>query len=398
MTETPPPRPSGAGETALAVLLLALAAALPFVHALDLAVAPWVEAVRTCAGQRLFVGVSAWTRPVGFGLLVLVLGVRLARGASARAVVPTALAALLAGTLLVDVMKGAVDRPRPDAENLSWVGGAYPSGHVGNTVLCALVVVCLWRGAVGRRFGAGWLLALGAAVVVGTARVYTEHHSTCDVVGTTALVSGFAVLALAHPRPWVRAATIGAAAALSAGAFGATLAGWHLWIDGGVPTGRRLAAVELATALGRGALRGAWRAEVKGDVRRGVWLWAPAATIALGPAPGRVAAVRVVLRPRVRDAAHACSRLRVELNGAPLGQRLLHLGWRGYTFPVAGHWRGDGKDVLGVSVTPEGEGANGLDPPFAAFRTVTLHAAGGRGVALIRRSSGAAPPPRRGPA
>src|SRR5581483_9662287 len=205
VTETPPPRPSGAGETALAVLLLALAAALPFVHALDLAVAPWVEAVRTCAGQRLFVGVSAWTRPVGFGLLVLVLGVRLARGASARAVVPTALAALLAGTLLVDVMKGAVDRPRPDAENLSWVGGAYPSGHVGNTVLCALVVVCLWRGAVGRRFGAGWLLALGAAVVVGTARVYTEHHSTCDVVGTTALVSGFAVLALAHPRPWVRA-------------------------------------------------------------------------------------------------------------------------------------------------------------------------------------------------
>lgn len=375
------PRPSGAAETALAILLLAAAAALPFVHVLDAAVTPWVEGVRTCAGQRVFSVVSDWTRPVGFGLVLLVLARRVLRDRRARwRGMPTALGALLVGTFLIEVVKRAVDRPRPDASDLWHPGAAYPSGHVGNAVLCALVVVCLWRGAVGRGFGRGWLLVLATVLVVGTARVYTGRHWTTDVLGTAALMSGFGVLALAHPRPPVRVTTLVLTGVLVAVVFGATLRGWHVEIAGGVPLAEPpLATLDFTTVLARDRLRGTWRAEIPGDVQRGVWLWSPSGTLALDVPGGPVDAVRVVLWPRPVARRGACSRLRVALNGVPLGERLLHGGWRGYAFPVAGHWHAGGENVLELSVVPIGRDARGTAPPFAAFREVTVHAPFRRG-------------------
>ena len=386
MSAAPAPRASGAAETALAVVLLTIAAVAPFVHALDLAVAPHLETIRTCAGHRVFVAISDWTRPVGFGVVLAAVASRLLVGPATRwRGVPESLATLLVGVLLIEAIKRAVDRPRPGAESLTSAGAAFPSGHVGNAVLCALVVVCLWRGGVERRFGAGWLLAIAAAVVVGMARVYTQHHWTSDVVGTAALVSGFALLALAHPRPGVRRATLVATGLVTAALFAATARGWHVEVDGGIPLVRPpLAQVDFTAALAGDRLRGVWRPEAPGDVRRGVWLWSPTGALALDPVAGPVGDLRLVLWPRSNDRGDACARLRVELNGALLGERLLHAGWRAYVFPVAGHWREE-ENVLAVSVVPIG-GATEAAPPFAAFRELTLHAPWPDGRSLRRGS------------
>jgi undecaprenyl-diphosphatase len=85
---------------------------------------------------------------------------------------------------LVNVTKGALDRPRPPHPLTGSVGAAYPSGHAAySTFYVALAVIAarVLPGAVSR---AGLVLAaIALAVVIGASRVYLQVHWASDVAG-----------------------------------------------------------------------------------------------------------------------------------------------------------------------------------------------------------------------
>jgi membrane-associated phospholipid phosphatase len=109
-------------------------------------------------------------------------------------------AALAAGcglaSLSVQIVKGAVDRPRPPSPLVHATGASYPSGHAANSVgwlALAIAVSVLLHGRRSRfaAVAAGLLLMLA----VGFTRVYLRAHYLSDVLGGEALA--IAVYALA---------------------------------------------------------------------------------------------------------------------------------------------------------------------------------------------------------
>jgi hypothetical protein len=62
----------------------------------------------------------------------------------------------------------------------------------------------------------------------------------------------------------------------------------------------------------------------------------------------------------------------VALNGTPLGERLLQLGWRAYPFPVAAELRPEG-NVISLTVRDERPDQRRPQAPRAAFSEMTLH-------------------------
>lgn len=96
--------------------------------------------------------------------------------------------------ITTQIIKGAVDRPRP-GDGLMDVGGyAYPSGHASISVTYLALAVVL-----SRTVPAAWRIALviaGAvlAVAIGLSRVYLRVHYLTDVVGGWAV--GLAVFSL----------------------------------------------------------------------------------------------------------------------------------------------------------------------------------------------------------
>ncbi|MFG3074226.1 phosphatase PAP2 family protein [Streptomyces sp. NPDC048225] len=118
-------------------------------------------------------------------------------------------AACLSGSLLQQVLKAAVDRPRPvwpdpvDSAHYA----AFPSGHAMTaTFVCGLLVWLLHHYGAGRLWRrAGLAVALLSVAGVGVTRVWLGVHWASDVVGgwlLGALVVALAVLVhrRGHPR------------------------------------------------------------------------------------------------------------------------------------------------------------------------------------------------------
>jgi len=107
---------------------------------------------------------------------------------------------LLLGSLLiflsVDVIKAAIDRPRPAGPLVSTSDSAFPSGHAAYSTIWVAMAVVLTRG----RGLAGTATVLTGAVVVaaaiGVSRIYLRAHYWSDVAGGWALGAGiFGLLA-----------------------------------------------------------------------------------------------------------------------------------------------------------------------------------------------------------
>jgi undecaprenyl-diphosphatase len=112
-------------------------------------------------------------------------------------------AALVAGCgvawLSVQIVKGAVDRPRPPAPLVHATGGSYPSGHAANSVgwLALAIAVTMLLPARGARV-AVVLAGLVLMVAVGLTRVYLRAHYLSDVLAGQALaIAIYALAALA---------------------------------------------------------------------------------------------------------------------------------------------------------------------------------------------------------
>ncbi|MEO3758892.1 phosphatase PAP2 family protein [Mycobacterium sp. B14F4] len=99
----------------------------------------------------------------------------------------------LAG-LVTEAAKAAADRPRPDTAFVSALGTAFPSGHALGVLVAVLALLTVAL-PVTRASLRGWLIALGAVVVVGIGigRVILNVHHPSDVLAGWAL--GYAYFA-----------------------------------------------------------------------------------------------------------------------------------------------------------------------------------------------------------
>jgi membrane-associated phospholipid phosphatase len=152
--------------------------------------APWLD---HAAKIVTFLGPLA----VAGTIVVIGAGLLLWNGHRARA------AALVAGVALTwiatQILKAAVDRPRPPAPLVHTTGASFPSGHAANSTgylalaIALLVIIPTRRGRIAAVLVGGALAAL-----VGLSRIYLGAHYLSDVLAGEALaVAGYAVAALA---------------------------------------------------------------------------------------------------------------------------------------------------------------------------------------------------------
>jgi undecaprenyl-diphosphatase len=128
-------------------------------------------------------------------------------------------AAMVLIVLGVDLLKDAIDRPRPIDQLTGTTSPGYPSGHAAYSTVYVWAALIVARGLepkrLGTRIGARTLvliLGIGLAAAVGLSRVYLRVHYLSDVVGGWGLgVSAFAlcgIVAIVAPhlrrRPPVR--------------------------------------------------------------------------------------------------------------------------------------------------------------------------------------------------
>jgi len=118
--------------------------------------------------MHLFSGVGTPATVMG-GLLAIALLDRSAGIATARLSVLT----LIPANLVVEGLKVAIDRQRPDGEHKR-SNASFPSSHAANAVALAAVLSRRWR----RGAAIWWALA----ILVSASRIYLNRHFLSDVV------------------------------------------------------------------------------------------------------------------------------------------------------------------------------------------------------------------------
>ncbi len=153
-------------------LLLALALLGP-VERLDWAVARGVQAARRPALEAPMHGLSSGARPpLVIAGLAVVLAVDVAAGAG-WGTVRAAIVAVAGTNLVVEVVKRAVNRARPDGEHKA-SNASFPSSHAANAFALAWILTARWR-------RLGWVF-FPLAVLVAFSRMYLNRHFLSDVV------------------------------------------------------------------------------------------------------------------------------------------------------------------------------------------------------------------------
>ena len=154
---------------------LALALITPVVQ-VDEQVQRTVQSHRTPVFDRVMqAATDLGRRDLVAGML---LGVAVLDPVAGPAVARLAIVGLAGTNLVVEGVKWAVNRPRPDGEHKR-SNSSFPSSHAANAVCLAWIFARRWP----RLGGAFWLLAL----VVAWSRVYLGRHYLSDVVGGAAI-------------------------------------------------------------------------------------------------------------------------------------------------------------------------------------------------------------------
>ena len=191
---------------AVAVALMALGGGLGWwtsVQAGPLPVDLWWDS--TVSGDRVPALLDAslvldWLGAGVVGVYVIPLGAALALVVSGRRwSAAYLLVALLVSAVLVQVLKHALGRARPDGLLVVVDEGSFPSGHTANAATLAVVAALL--------FTAVWVRVVGAVAVVlmALSRTYLHAHWLSDTLGGVLIGSGVALLlAAAFWRPIAR--------------------------------------------------------------------------------------------------------------------------------------------------------------------------------------------------
>jgi membrane-associated phospholipid phosphatase len=126
-------------------------------------------------------------------VLVGAAAVSIVAGGAARAAAVEAAVALVPVNLVVELLKRATFRVRPDGERKR-NNAAFPSSHAANAFAVATVV--------GRRWRRAGPLAFACASVVGWSRLYLDRHWASDVAAGALLGVSLALLALHAWESW----------------------------------------------------------------------------------------------------------------------------------------------------------------------------------------------------
>lgn len=170
------------------VALLALLLTWPC-QSSDEAVLRAVQAPRSGALHEVARAVSDRSRlalAVGAGVAILA-------GGATRAATLEAALVLVPVNLVVEGLKRATFRARPDGEHRR-SNASFPSSHAANAFAVAAVIARRWR-----RSG---VVALLLAAVVGWSRLYLNRHWPSDVLAGAVLGVGLALLTLLAWRRW----------------------------------------------------------------------------------------------------------------------------------------------------------------------------------------------------
>jgi membrane-associated phospholipid phosphatase len=363
------------GRAALATLAaaLAVAATLRWWLPLDEQVFLWVQFHRSC---RL----DAWAGhvdPMVRGLLAALLIAALARRDWWQPRRFAGLVALfLVGVSVVEVLKTAFERLRPNSTPTMVSGNSFPSGHTTGAAMAAAIAVALIHARNWPRHvrWTAYAIASGCVLLQAAGRLVNGSHWLSDVVGSTLFGIAWVMGAQALrriPRGW--AVGLLAALAVSFLVFD-DLPGIRLRLPSALDENRpSLAAVEFGTTPTGGVLLGEWRegpAEPIGPVS---WALAPDVGVRFraGEATSR-GMLKLTLRPFAERGRHACSRMVMSVNDWSAPEIRLMRGWREYHIVLPPGVLQPGENTVRFQIEPPGRQGS---PPtgLAAFRYLRLY-------------------------
>ncbi len=165
-----------------ASLLLALSLLQPLVS-LDQEVRDRVQHFRRPALERPM----HWLTDCGYPAVVLagLAAIAFIDEAAGLTTARAALVALVPVNLVVEGLKSAVDRPRPDGDRRRR-NSSFPSSHAANAMTLAWML--------SRRWPRGRLPCFGLAGLIAFSRMYLDRHFFTDVVVGSVIGIGFAML------------------------------------------------------------------------------------------------------------------------------------------------------------------------------------------------------------
>ncbi len=176
----------------VAVVAAGLAAGLPFEHE----VAEWADAQATALSTDVLTAVTQLGGTLVVTTLALITVVAASRRMPKRVLVAYLVLVILGQSLIVDLVKAAVDRARPDIGPLAEVSrSAFPSGHSA-TAAAAYAAMALLIGRGRAMTTTAWLAgaAAGVAGAVAATRVLLGVHWVTDVLAGLALGWGWFAL------------------------------------------------------------------------------------------------------------------------------------------------------------------------------------------------------------
>ncbi|MGA7206022.1 MAG: phosphatase PAP2 family protein [Specibacter sp.] len=181
---------AGCGAFIVAMMIALLPApATPFFQGFD----TWWHSVATApAGYRLSGPVAvldAFGRPPGIVVFLAIMAV-LAIARRWRAVLFTLLC-FLVPSLLAQVVKNVVDRPRPADPFVIVDHGSFPSGHCVQTAAFVVLIAVLLSPAVRRYW---WPVGIAFVLVMMWSRTFVAAHWLSDTFAGTVLGTGAALL------------------------------------------------------------------------------------------------------------------------------------------------------------------------------------------------------------
>jgi len=359
--------------TLLAVL--AVISSLRWVLPFDEGVFRWIQFHRSCSWIAASRGIDVLVRA---GLAVLV-GFALMCGGRRD---PTRLARLglvfVGGLAIVELLKTAVERLRPNSLPGPVSGNSFPSGHTTGAAMTAALAALLLREAI-RRPEMRWAVyvtAAGLVLLQGVGRLLSGSHWLSDVVASVLLGFAWALGARALQR--LPRHVTGTMLALGVVAFVVfdDLPATRFELPSALDESRpALVAVEFGTPQARSFVGDGWQdgpAEPVGPVS-----WATSADVSatLRLISDGEGILKIALRPATdAENRRVCSRMVVTVNGWRAPEICLVRGWREYHLePPAGTLHAGDNRVrfqiaAEVPTSPEEPGVG-----LAAFRYIRLY-------------------------
>lgn len=146
-----------------------------------------IDLARELNDQQAVTDVVIFVTDLGAGVTVMALAAGVAVLLALRrnwVELATWVIAVAALALAVDVVKDAIDRPRPGGGLVATGSAAYPSGHAAYSTVWVAAAVVVARVLPGFARGAALLLAaVAVAAAIGLSRIYLQVHYWSDVVG-----------------------------------------------------------------------------------------------------------------------------------------------------------------------------------------------------------------------